>query len=598
MGDGLNRISAQSAAGISIVSGKVWLTFKGSGLPQFRHNLAATQRRGRVDLAAETFVAGKLVMTMAARIPCFARPALCKEEGNLTILALFLFVLMAMFGGFAMDLMKWEGMRTQLSQTIDRCALMAASFDQRLDPKEVVEDCVGKAGMGDYVTDIVVLDDLNSRDVTVRAAADTNPFFMHMIGIDDFKAPAQARAVQRITNLELSLVLDVSGSMQGAKLNNLKNAANDFVQTLLDNDTDNRTAISLVPYNGQVNLGAALRSRFNVTDQHGVSDVNCIDLPASVYSSASMSRSRPMPQTAHADTFSGTNMSGGYVNFSAGMATPDSRNRWCPPSTGNVVRMPGNDLATLQSQINGMTAVGATSINAGMKWGLTLLDPASRGMFGELSGMGAMNGLFSDRPYDFDDADTMKVIVLMTDGEHFAEERINDGFRRGASPIYRANGTGEYSIFHNSRPGAAKFYVPHLNSWQVLPYNSGSGVQAQNWQTIWANQRMSWVAMQLYARALGTDGASISAQYTAAMDMFRTKTEVMAMDDQLQQACNIAKDRNVIVFGIAFEAPVNGQAQIQACATSQQHYFNAQGLSIAAAFDSIANNLTMLKLTQ
>ena len=529
----------------------------------------------------------------------FARTKFARDEaGNLTILSLFLFVLMVMMGGVAMDLMKRENVRTQLSQTLDRCALMAASLDQKLVPQNVVEDCVEKAGLGDKITAINVTDTTNSRDVQIFARADADPFFMHMIGIDELQVPARARAEQKITNLELSLVLDVSGSMAGAKLTNLKAAASDFVETILENDTDNRTAIALVPYNGQVNLGPALRGRFNVQDSHGTANVNCIDLPASVYNTSAMSQALPMPMTAHVDSFSNTDTGNYYTNFGSGWATPDARNRWCPPTTANVVRMPNNDIDTLQAQINGLTAVGATSINAGMKWGLTLLDPDSNTMFNQMAAQNAMNNSFADRPYAYDDTETMKVIVLMTDGEHFAEERINDGFRTGNASIWRANNTGEYSILHPTRPGPNKHYVPHLNQWRAAPFTSGSGVTQQRWQDVWANQRVTWVAWQLYARALGTNDASRAAQFTTAMNMLRTKTPTPSMDTQLQQACDLAKDSNVIVFGIAFEAPANGRTQIEQCASSRQHYFDAQGLSIATAFETIANNLTMLKLTQ
>jgi hypothetical protein len=70
------------------------------------------------------------------------------------------------------------------------------------------------------------------------------------------------------------------------------------------------------------------------------------------------------------------------------------------------------------------------------------------------------------------------------------------------------------------------------------------------------------------------------------------------MNAQLQTSCAQAKDRKVIVYGIAFEAPSNGQAQISACASSPSHYYNAQGMEIQSAFRSIASNLTQLKLTQ
>ena len=70
------------------------------------------------------------------------------------------------------------------------------------------------------------------------------------------------------------------------------------------------------------------------------------------------------------------------------------------------------------------------------------------------------------------------------------------------------------------------------------------------------------------------------------------------MDSQLQAICALAKDEDVIVYGIAFEAPAGGQTQISRCATSSSHYFQASGLQINTVFRSIASNISQLRLTQ
>ncbi len=120
----------------------------------------------------------------------------------------------------------------------------------------------------------------------------------------------------------------------------------------------------------------------------------------------------------------------------------------------------------------------------------------------------------------------------------------------------------------------------------------------QDLDVITTNQRVSWVAWQLYARALGWDTNSRNTQYTAAKNLLRTQTATTIMDTQFQSICTQAKAQDVVVYGIAFEAPSDGQTQIEGCASSSSHYFDAQGLEIATAFRTIASNLTMLKLTQ
>ena len=186
----------------------------------------------------------------------------------------------------------------------------------------------------------------------------------------------------------------------------------------------------------------------------------------------------------------------------------------------------------------------------------------------------------------------MKVIVLMTDGQHFAAEELRDEYRTGLSPIYRSRGDGRLSIRHE-RSGCYDYYRPHANNWSCSPYaNTSAGYEQLTWPEVWAGYRMKWVAWQLYGRPLG------SSAYYNAMASFRTQTPTNEMDSRLQDICNIAKQNGVIVFGIAFEAPSNGQDQIRACATSTSHYFDVSGVDISTAFRAIANNISQLKLTQ
>ncbi len=530
------------------------------------------------------------------------------EDGSLVIFALMLFVLMTMMGGLAIDLMKYEQTRTTLQNTLDRSTLAAASLTQTLDPDNVVHDYFDKAGMSQFLTGVTVNEGINFREVIASATADTKPYFLHMLGVNGFDAPSNSAAEQRITNVEIALVLDVSGSMNSNnRLTNLKTAASEFVATVLNSDAENRISIALVPFNGQVNLGTTLRAKYTTTDNPGVTDVNCVDLPTSVYSSFGMSRTLPMPMTAHADTFTGTAGTASSATSPTNTAVvtptnsdalPSAANRWCPPMPGNIVRLPSYSITQLQGYINGLTGIGATSINAGMKWGMSLIDPAARPMFNEFIASNDVPSYFTGRPYDFADEDSMKIIVLMTDGSHFAEERVNAGFRTGLSPIYRSTGDGNYSVFHAGYAGANKYWVPHRNEWRLDAWNSGAGVVQQTWPQVWGNLKMSYVAWHLYARGLGSSNTLRQASYNSTIAAFRSQTPIGTMDTQLQTACSLAKTNGVIVYGIAFEAPSGGAVQIANCASSSSHYFGATGLQINTAFRAIASNISQLRLTQ
>ncbi|MEN9850817.1 MAG: hypothetical protein RL128_980 [Pseudomonadota bacterium] len=537
------------------------------------------------------------------------------EEGNLTILALCMFVLMAMIGGIAVDLMRYEAMRTSLQNTLDRATLAAASLSQQLDAEDVVTDYFDKAGLADYLRAVTVEEGLNYREVNADARAATNPFFLHMIGVEEMDAPGRSKAEQRMTNVEIVLVLDVSGSMaDNNRLTNLKSAANEFVDTVLSSDSEDRISIAVVPFNGQVNLGAALRGRYNAQHQHGVTNVNCVDLPASVYTQTGITTTLGLPMTAHADTFSQTSRVASYIDrASTDFAVPVPGNRWCPPSTSNTVMLPSQNIGALQAKINSLTAIGATSINAGMKWGMTLIDPGSQAVIGHFVDTGVVPPVFDGRPFDYTDPESMKIIVLMTDGDHFTEERVRDKYKSGVTgtngthAIYKSPNDGNYSIrFITGRPGVSgtrEYWVPHRSEWRSLPWtnttNTGAAtLQPITFQQLWSEVRLDWVVWQLYARALGTNDSQRSAQYTTWLPLLREQTPINTMNAQLQSMCGLAKTNGVTVYGIAFEAPTGGRTQISQCATSSAHYFNAAGLQIRTAFRAIASNISHLRLTQ
>lgn len=535
---------------------------------------------------------------LAKRAALFGRD----ENGSLTLFTLVLFLLMVMMGGLAIDLMKYEQTRTQLQNTLDRCTLMAASLEQKLTPRNVVTDCVTKSGLGSALNKITVVEAMNSRDVTAQGLADTKPFFLHLLGINDFDAKAVSSAQQAITNVEIVLVLDVSGSMKGTKLANLKSAANEFVDTMLGSDPNHRFSISLVPYNAQVNLGEVLRGKYNAVNLNDVQDVNCLELPASTYATSNLSRSLPLPMMAYADHYYGTNRANGFVASNSPYALPVYDREFCRKEPANIVRLPSQDATSLKSRISAMQAEGNTSIMLGMKWGLTLLDPGARGMYSELISEGQMSANLRGRPFDYTDPDAMKVIVLMTDGDHIAHDRINDAYKTGLSPIYRSSGDGVYSIYHASRPGPNRFYVPQTNSWRATAWtNNATPAVQQDWKNIWANFKMSYVAWQFYGRALGGNSSTQrDAAYTNAIDAMRsTYASIPEMNTALQQSCTLAKDNKVVVYGIAFQAPPQGQDQILKCASSALHYFDVQDNdAIFTAFRTIASNLSQLKLTQ
>jgi Flp pilus assembly protein TadG len=542
------------------------------------------------------------------RLPAAARRRLRhfrrSEDGSAIIFTLFLLSVLLIVAGYAVDTMRFENKRARLQATLDRAVLAAADLDQTLPCEDVVRDYFDKSDLLDEITSITCTESLNGRTVEATAALEMNTLFMQ--GTDQLVAPASGAATEFISDVEIVLVLDVSGSMRSnSRLVNLRAAAQEFVNEVLENDEEDRISVAIVPFNAQVNLGPTLFNAYaNVFDEHGLSNLHCVDLPTSAWNDPSISPSTSMPQAAHFDANSSTTRNTSYYAPQAPVfSTTSSINDavpTCKPWTENFVRLPSQNITQMQTQLNLLRGDGNTSIYLGMKWGLALLDPASRPIITSAISAGQVPATLSGRPFDYDREDTMKVLVLMTDGEHVSSTVMNDGYRSGLSPIYRG-ADGRYAIHHptSTRVSGRKYYTPHNNAWNTTASWSGSGTVTQlTWPEVWTSVRMQWVAWQLYARPWGTSTTTRDTYYTNQMNAFRRSTNVTTMNTQLQESCAQARDNGIIVFGIAFEAPVNGQTQISQCASSPSHYYNAAGLQISAAFNSIANQINALRLVQ
>jgi Flp pilus assembly protein TadG len=224
------------------------------------------------------------------------------ENGTITIFALMMFVLMLAAGGIAVDVMRYETQRTQLQYTLDRAVLAAAALNQMEDPETVVLDYFASSGLENYRLDVNVEDGLNYRRVTASVEMDIRTFFMNMFGVRALTSPARGAAEERIMDIEISMVLDISGSMGwNGKIANMRSAANDFVDTMLLLNTveEQQVTISVIPYNGRVNAGSVIESVFTLSDEQ--TESSCTRFAPGDYNSTAIDPTVAIQRLAHFD---------------------------------------------------------------------------------------------------------------------------------------------------------------------------------------------------------------------------------------------------------------------------------------------------------
>ncbi len=565
----------------------------------------------------------------ARRARAFATQFAREEDGVLIAFGIYVFLLILMIGGIGIDLMQFERDRTELQYTLDRAVLAAADLDQTLDPTTVVTDYFAKSGMSAYLTGVTVNEGLGYRTVAATATTTVKTQFMRLTGVDSLIAPASGTAEERIDGVEISLVLDVSGSMNSnSKLSNLKIAARNFVDEMVANSQAGKMSISIIPYATQVSAPDNVFAQLNVDRQQTYS--NCINFQSADFSTTTLDPATPRQGTMHFDP---------WYYFDGRPYTPERTVQLpvCSDNAGREMMLLQSNPTTLKSFIGNLSAGGNTSIDVGMKWGTALLDPSTQPVVSALIADGTVNSVFTGRPTAYSSGDTLKVIVLMTDGQNTSQYYINNDFRAGNSNVWWNAQEGDYSVYvglddydedNDGITNEPLFFWPRDNSWHDHAYGEGTYDQVQTervcrsyrhngsckryktvkttvtvnepgsaaivtYGDLWAKTTLAWNTRYNYQPWMGSS-AAWNDWYYGVFSYVGSGTK----NTRTKSICDAAKARQIIVFTIGFEAPAGGTAVLKDCASSAAHFFDVQGLQIADAFTSIASSIRKLRLTQ
>ncbi len=459
------------------------------------------------------------------RLNRFAR----EDDGIVTIFAIFMIMMMVMVGGIQLDFMRHEMERSRLQALSDRAVLAAADLDQGLDPVAVVQDYFDKSGMSGYLSNVTVNKALNYRTVTVDASMKMRTPYLSKFGIDTMDVPARSQAEERVPKVEISLVLDISSSMKdNSKLTNMKDAAKTFIDIVLRPETKNNISLSLIPYSEQVNVGPDIFDALWVDKRHGFS--HCIDVPNGHFVQTQMTPGFPWVQTEHFQWNTYSIQSGPQENTLYDTV--------CPREIYERVQPISQDAQKLKDQIDLFKPRAGGAIYMGVKWGTALLDPSFRQTTAALISNAKVDPTFASRPAEYDDAETLKTIVLMTDGQNSDSMRISES---------AYNSSSEYA---------------HWAEWNFQYY-------LKNYVNI--NKRHQYY----YTRYSADEG-----------------------DTLLAKICDAAKTQGIVIWTIGFEVGTHGANVMQSCASSPSHFFRVKDVELSIAFSQIAQKIKQLRLTQ
>ncbi|MGD1869925.1 MAG: pilus assembly protein TadG-related protein [Neomegalonema sp.] len=316
------------------------------------------------------------------------------RRGAFAIITALMLTVLIIVGGMAVDYSRAQMAKERLQFAVDSGALAVGQiFRSYEDPEAAVNDYVEANIDGSVIipeslsVDTVITETPTSREVVIEANASVEGIFTAFYGLDKIDVTARTATAEAYEKLEVALVLDISSSMTGDKVAELREAAKAFVTTLLEEETDREFRhISIIPYGGTVKLGADffdyLKPGYSEAKWNG-----CLEFDSSIMNDGLI------PLGAHDPV----QHIWRYKNH--------KNNEWCPPGASEPLFF-SNDVTQLTTYIDNLTRLSdVTGADSGSAWGLKALSPLWRGR---------IDGAPSDTPADY--GDSVKSLVIMTDG--------------------------------------------------------------------------------------------------------------------------------------------------------------------------------------
>ena len=190
------------------------------------------------------------------------------ESGVFAVLFGLMAIVLIALGGATVDYVSLEQTRQRAQVALDAAALALQPEIYRtgLTKSELEADLLAKAQaivlerIGDIDVNAAQVNEIDFNTEAGRLTLGGDfalpTRFVRLVGVDQLGASFTSEAVRGAVDVEVSVALDVTGSMGGQRLEDLQDALDDLIDAIVQDEQEpNYTKMALVPYAQAVNVG-------------------------------------------------------------------------------------------------------------------------------------------------------------------------------------------------------------------------------------------------------------------------------------------------------------------------------------------------------
>lgn len=325
------------------------------------------------------------------------------ESGVFAVLFGLMAIVLIALGGATVDYVSLEQTRQRAQVALDAAVLAlqpdiyrpGMTAEQiRLRAEAIVLERIGNTNILEARVDRVEID-LDTGRLFLSGDFTMPTTFVSLVGVTQLQAGFNAEAVRGAVDIEVAVALDVTGSMAGQRIIDLRSALNNLIDAIVqDEQSPNYSKMALIPYAQAVNSGPyAATLRGPVLDSKNISNLTWLSGNSAFISG--ISRASTAVVTANGHGFS--NGDWVYIWDVTGMSQVNNRAFQVANRTSNTFQLSGTSSSGFSTYRGGGQVRKCDNQNCDIR--VTSNGHGfSAGQFLHVTGVGGLTGL-NDRTY-------------------------------------------------------------------------------------------------------------------------------------------------------------------------------------------------------
>ena len=520
-------------------------------------------------------------MTLLRSLVCLMRLFAQDRRANLAYIYAVAFLPVALSAGAAIDYARGAMVRATLTQALDAAGLaVGSSGNLSTDDATALAQTFFSANYrldSSFGRPASVSLVQNGQDFSLTTNVPMPTTMLQLAGIDTIPVTSSVMVTRNSMNIEVALALDITGSMSGQRLTDLKTAAKSLIDMVVqDVQSPTYSKVAIVPYSMAVNVGSyAGQVRGAITGGTTITGA---------------SKTSPVVITAPGHAFQNGDVV--YITGVAGMTSINNKAFTVTNRTTDTFALSGVN-GTYYSSYTGSGTAWCTTPGCQYYY-----FRSATGTYNTYQVSTCVTERTSNAYTDDSPATTLL-------GRNYPAASTNPCLGNTIVPLSTDKTSLDSLVDGFAASGSTAGHIGIAWAWYLLSPNFGTLWPSGSAPGSYTERTLMKFAIIMTDGAFNTPYCSgvIAADAASGSDSSSTHNSCNAPGGssiaQAKQLCTAMKAKGIVVYTVGFDVADNQTAidVLTTCATDSNHaFFPATGGDLKDAFSDIAQQITNLRV--